>query len=110
LPPNAIRHTEGVYLDGIQQLVIRFTEEEFLVPESWLTGLCGASRVRFTLEGERLYYAYNSEEGWAVLFDVPENYGKTCAFIERFLQRLRYFKNVSKDVDSVPFPAIVEIP
>ncbi len=110
LPANAIGHSEGVYTDGTVALTVRYTEEDIIIPADWVTGLCGSAPVRFTLDSARLHYVYSSEEGWFALFDVPEDYGKTCAFIERFLQRLRYFKSVSKSGESVPFPAIVEVP
>jgi len=110
LPANAIIHKEGVYTDGTEELFVRYTEEEIIIPGNWVTSVCGSTPVRFTLDNSRLHYAYSSEEGWFVLFDVPEDYKKTCDFIERFLQRLRYFKSVAKESESVPFPAIVEVP
>lgn len=110
LPANAISHYEGVYTDGAATLTVRYAEENIIIPADWVTGLCGSAAVRFTLENGRLHYVYSSQEGWFILFDIPEDYGKTCAFIERFLQRLRYFKSVSKGGETVPFPAIVEVP
>lgn len=114
LPANAISYEEGVYIDGPSTLVVRYIEDEVLIPADWVTSVCGAGQgstpLRFTLEDSRLHYGYESPEGWVVLFDVPEDYGKSCAFIERFLQRLRYFKSVTQSSESVPFPAIVEVP
>ena len=110
LPANAISHYEGVYTDGETELTVRYTEDEIIIPADWVTGFCGSEPVRFTQENGRLYYVYSAAEGWFVLFDVPEGYGKTCAFIGRYLQRLRYFKSVSKKDASAPFPAIVEVP
>jgi hypothetical protein len=110
LPANAISHHEGVYADGAMKLTVRYAEEDIIIPGDWVTGLCGTAAIRFTQESGRLHYVYSAEEGWFVLFDVPEDYGKTCAFIERFLQRLRYFKSVTKSEAAVPFPAIVEVP
>ncbi len=110
LPANAIGHYEGVYADGEATLTVRYTKEDIIIPADWVTGFCGPEPVRFTLENKKLYYLYAAEEGWFVFFEVPEEYGKTCPFIERFLMRLRYFKSVSKSEDSVPFPAIVELP
>lgn len=114
LPANAISHEEGVYTDGPATITVRYTEDEILIPADWVTSVCGSAqgstRLRFTLEESRLHFVYPSPEEWAVLFDFPDGYEKTCEFIERFLQRLRYFKSVSKDAESVPFPAIVEVP
>ena len=114
LPANAIRHEEGIYTDGPATLTVRYTEDEILIPEDWVTSVCGSSqssiRLRFTLEDSWLHFVYTGPENWVVFFEIPDDYEKTCAFIERFLQRLRYFKSVSDGSGSVSFPAIVEVP
>jgi hypothetical protein len=108
LPANATKYFEGTYTQGFHTIIVRYSEENIVIPAEWVTTRCGTLPLRFTVENNTVHYAYSQEETWAVLFELPDEYELSCAFIERFLQRLRYFKSVSESEEAVPFPAIVE--
>jgi len=108
LPANAIPHYEGVYRAGDFTITVRYTEESVVIPPDWVDRRCGTLPLRFTSGYGVFHYVYAAEEGWSAFFEIPENYGEDCPFIQRFVQRLRYFKSVSEATGTVPFPAVVE--
>lgn len=108
LQANAIRHYQGVYVHDGVKLTVRYSEEHIVIPSGWVTRRCGTLPVSFTVENGTLHYVYQAEEQWYVFFEIPESYGRDCAFIERFLQRFRYFRSVTGS-GNVPFPAVLEI-
>lgn len=110
LPANAIGHYQGVYEDGEFSITVRYTEEDIVVPSDWVTRRCGDDAVWFITDDQIIHYLYGSGDGWYTFFEFPRDYGEECVFIQRFLQRLRYFKSVAESPDSVPLPAIVETP
>ena len=108
LPPNAIAHYQGLYKEGRFAISVLYTQESIVIPADWVTKRCGSDPVRFTVENDAIHYMYASQEGWYTFFTFPGDYGKDCSFIERFLQRLRYFKSVVGSGEPVPLPAIIE--
>ena len=109
LPPNALSFYRGEYVDGSALLTVLYTEEVLAPPEDWTTTRCSSEALRFVTKEGRLHYLYVSDDGWSVFFEIPRSYERACPFIERFLQRLRFFKGVGAS-EIVPFPAIVELP
>jgi len=109
LPANAIRHYEGIYEHNGYTIIVRYTTDDVILPDNWVTRRCGTVPLRFTLENGAVHYAYLEDGNWVVFFEIADSYENGCSFIERFLQRLRYFKSVTDNPETVPFPAIVEI-
>jgi len=109
LPANALPYYRGVYLDGTVPLMILLTQTPVSIPDSWETLRCTTESLRYAAEEIGHYYAYQSDDGWAAFFELPADYPRGCVFMERFIQRFRYFRGVSGP-DEVQFPAVIELP
>ncbi len=112
LPPNALSYYQGDYIDGTVLLRVRYTDKTVAIPEDWITIRCAAEPLRLVADGDALVYAYQSNsEGWTVFFEIPADYERGCLFMEKFLQRFRFFRSAKgPDASGVPFPAVVELP
>ena len=111
LPANALSYHQGDYLDGSALLTVRYTDETVVIPDHWVRDRCGAETLRLKVEEDTRLYAHQSTEGWSVFFEFPADYSFACAFVEKFLQKFRFFRNArGPDASGVRFPAVVELP
>lgn len=109
LPPNAIPFFRGEYVDQFWTIEVSYIETEIFLSDRWIPGRCGSAKVLLIKEGELVRYFYDSDQDWSVFFSFSAQYDKGCAFIARFLQRLRFFQSAAGEPGIVPLPAVVEI-
>ncbi len=103
---NAIPHFYGEYRAEGFIIVIRYTREPILAPGAKAFA-CGKLPLVTLGEGESLSLLLADGNEFMV-FEFQKDFKNPCAFIQGFLNRLRYFQGITPDDSIVPFPAIVE--
>ena len=110
LPINVIDHYVGEYVFGETRITVYYTDASIVPFDDWTRYQCEGRELRVveSVDDSLLLYLVHDEE-WHVFFEGPASHGRFCAFTDSFVQRLRYFKEVSDPGGVPPFPAILDL-
>lgn len=110
LPLNVITHFRGEYTVGEHRIRVFYAEEPVAPFESWSEYPCPLrSLLSVESSEERLILYFVHDEPWTLFVQVDPAFDDTCVFVDAFVRRFRYFREVGDDHAVPPFPAILEL-
>jgi hypothetical protein len=109
LPPNVLPAYRGEYLAGESRIVVYFTREPLVLPGGWHPVPCGQDAPLRVAGEERLTFCYvePGDAGYGLFVSFESESFPWCAWMEAFLQRLRYLLAFTPPTE-VSFPAVLE--
>jgi hypothetical protein len=109
LPVNVIDHYRGEYTIGDHRIVVYFTAFGIERFREWERYEC-ASRPLFLVErNDERSILFFEDDDFALFFAIPSGFDRGCQFVDAFVRRFLYFRQVSEADGAPPFPAILEL-
>lgn len=110
LPVNVLDHYWGEYSVGDGRIVVYFTRGHVSPYPDWPEAACASRvllRVDANVDRETLFLVH--AESWHLFVEAPVEFESTCAFVDAFVRRFRYFLEVGDREFPPPFPAILSL-
>ena len=110
LPINVIDHYRGVYTIDESRITVFYTEYEMEPFQSWTDYPCSSRSLLLVEQNDRFSTLFLvHRESWQLFVQFPAGFSGECEFIDAFVRRFLYFKQVNKTDGVPPFPAILAL-
>jgi hypothetical protein len=113
LPPNVIPYFYGEYQFRNHTVIVNYTTEAIVPSGTWGQTQCAPYAVKQYSHPVKPnlwdVYFYQREDRWFVFMILPVEIEDPCLFISSFIKKLTYFIGITREEQTVPLPAVIEL-